>query len=68
MTLPSKPQIAKCANAMKLAEQCVRKVLKVDHEHQALLDIQTKSELEAVCVIMMRAHHKLWMKYEPEKK
>jgi len=63
MTLPEKHDIAKAAPALKLAQQCVRKVLKLDHEHQALLNIERISELEAVCVILMRAERHIWEKY-----
>lgn len=63
MTLPEKHDIAKAARALKLAQQCVRKVLKLDYEHEALLNIERKSELEAVCVILMRAEAHVWDKY-----
>jgi hypothetical protein len=66
MTLPEKHEIAKAARALKLAQQCVRKVLKLDREHEALLNIERKAELEAVCVILMRAESHCWNKYPKE--
>ena len=64
MTLPEKHDIAKAARSLRLAQQCVRKVLKLDNEHQALLNIERKSELEATCVILMRAESHIWTKFQ----
>lgn len=64
MTLPTKHEIAKAARSIKLAEQCVRKVLKLDHEHQQLLPIERIAELEATCVILMRSQTHLWSKFK----
>ena len=65
MTLPSKAEIIKASNALRLAEQCVRGVLKLDHKHEMLLSIERKSELEAVCVILSKAKsHILFKTYK----
>jgi len=56
--------IAKAARALRLAQQCVRKVLKLDNkEHEALLNIERKAELEATCVILQRAEAHIWGKF-----
>lgn len=61
-------EIAKAANALKLAQQCIRKVLKLDNsmmrdENRVLLNMERQAELEATCVILMRAEHDVWQKY-----
>ena len=66
MTTPH--EIAKAARALKLAEQCIRKVLTLDNsmmrdENRVLLNIERQAELEATCVILMRAEHDVWQKF-----
>lgn len=55
MTLATRPQMAKAVRNLKLAEQNIRKVLKLANEHEKLLNIERNAELEATCVILMRA-------------
>lgn len=62
--MPTKSQIARAARSVRLAEQCVRKVLKLDHEHEQLLPIERIAELEATCVILMRSQKHLWSQFE----
>lgn len=71
MTTPH--EIAKAANALELAQQCIRKVLKLDNsmmrdENRVLLKMERQAELEATCVILMRAESDVWQKYPIKEK
>lgn len=63
MTLPEPHQIAKAARSLLLTTQCVRSVLRLGNEHQALLSIERQAELEALCVILSRAQIDIARKY-----
>ena len=64
--LPS-TEIAKAARSLKLAEQCIRKVLRMGKENATFLNMETTAELEAVCVILMRGQQRIWSKYESDR-
>ena len=71
MTTPH--EIAKAARALKLAEQCIRKVLKLDNsmmrdENRVLLNMERQAELEATCVILMRAQQDIWRQFDKSHK
>lgn len=65
MSQLDKSLIATSARSLKLAERCIRKTLKACNDsHAELITTQRTAELEATCVILMRAHAELWAKYD----
>lgn len=61
--LPEKHDVAKAARSLRLAQQCIRRVLKRGNEHQALLTLERTAELEATCIILMRAEADVWKQF-----
>lgn len=60
-------EIARAAKSLNLAMSCVGKTLRLINE-TGLLDIDKEAELQAVRVILLRNHARMWEKYPIKEK